>query len=119
MAGYTGIFADGSENIIMRLSDSVNQTPDSEGLMPSLALKFPIKGYKSTNVFAMPSFEPSDSWDFFAEPFRNRVEPFNAVDNPIDVLTTQKKLVEGNRFPFAQGFHDIAKGDQDLTNVID
>ena len=55
--------------------------------MPSMALKFTIDGSDSENIFAMPSFEPSDSWDFFKEPFRNRVKPFDPIENPIDVLT--------------------------------
>ena len=42
--GYTGIFKTGTDHAIIRLSETVNQTPDSSGLMPSMAIKFLIDG---------------------------------------------------------------------------
>lgn len=113
--GYTGVFRTGSEQIIMRLSDSINQTSQTEGLMPSLAMKFLYDGIESENIMAMPSFEASDSWDFFEKPFRNRVKPFDAINDPIDVMTIQKKLVEGNKHPFAQAISGIANKELDGT----
>ena len=65
----------------------------------------------------MPSFQPSDSWDFFNEPFRNRVKPFDPVEHPIDVLTTQKKLVQANPFPFGTAISHIANRNLDGTLI--
>jgi len=101
----------------MRLSDSVNQTPLTEGLMPSLAMKFTYDGIESENIFAMPSFEASDNWDFFDKPFRNRVKPFDSNENPVDVQTIQKKLVEGNSRPFGQAISGIANKNLDGTEI--
>ena len=73
---YTGFYQEETENVLLRLSQTVNLTPSSTGLLPSLALKFLINGQKSENLFGMPSFAPIDSWDFLAEDMSSRVDPF-------------------------------------------
>ena len=42
--GYTGIYASGSETAIIRLSQTTILTQHSEGLFPSMAIKFLIDG---------------------------------------------------------------------------
>ena len=75
--GFTGVYAEGHDQVVMRLSQTSNLTDDSTGLHPSVAFKFLYDGILSTNIVAMPrSFAPLDSWDFFAEPMSNRVNPF-------------------------------------------
>ena len=44
----------------------------------------------------MSSFTGSDSWDFFANPMSNRVQPFDPKEHPIQVATILKKLIEGS-----------------------
>lgn len=79
---------------------------DSEGLLPSLAIKFLRDGKKSQNIFGMPSFKETDSWDFFENTMRSRVDPFvpadeNGENDQCLVDTIQKKLVEGTKWPFS------------------
>jgi len=44
---YTGIFAEGSTNAIIRYSQTPNLTTAHSGLLPSLAIKFLIDGVGS------------------------------------------------------------------------
>jgi len=73
---YTGIYDGGATNGIIRLSEGNNIFPESSGLTPTMALKFLIDGEPSTNILANTSFEPSNSWNFFANDFRTRVDFF-------------------------------------------
>ena len=74
---YTGLYEHGTDLMILRLSETTNLLESSSGLLPSLALKYLIKGKRSQNLFGMPSFQVSDSWDFFAQDFSSRVAPFD------------------------------------------
>jgi len=56
----------------------------------------------------MPNFTGTDSWDFFRLPLKNRHQPFDEETHPIEVATLQKKLIEGNRRPFATATSCIA-----------
>ena len=84
---YTGIYETGSESVLLRLSQVSNLTTDSPGLFPSLALKFLRDGEEAENLFAMPNFTGTDSWDFFKHPLRNRVEPFDEEKHAIEIAT--------------------------------
>ena len=78
---YTGFYADTSTDNIIRLSQTINLTDDSEGLLPSFAMKFLIKGQSSQNIFGMPSFKSTDSWDFFKYNMKSRLDHFDpAID---------------------------------------
>lgn len=92
--GYSGIQNEGSEHVIMRLSETGMLHEDSKGLKPSVAFKFLRDGVESDNIVAMPSFSGSTSWNFFKEPMLTRVAPFEA-SNTCDRQTIQKKLLEG------------------------
>lgn len=73
---YTGVFSNGTDIGIMRLSETSLITDDREGLHPSLAIKLLHDGMRSSNIFGMNSFYQSESWNFFENPLRNRVDPF-------------------------------------------
>lgn len=78
---YTGVFGNGTDIGIMRLSETGFITEESEGLFPSVAVKFLHDGIRSSNIFGMASFHPNESWNFFEEPLKNRVEPFVPADD--------------------------------------
>ena len=63
--GYTGMYATGMNNVIMRLSETGMLQEDSVGLLPSVAFKILRDGTFSDNVVAMPSFLGTESWNFF------------------------------------------------------
>jgi len=86
--GYTGIMGTGSENILMRLSETSMLHEESSGLQPSAAFKFLRDGTFSDNIVAMPSFEGSDSWNFLENPMLTRVDAFLTIHNE-DGTSTQ------------------------------
>ena len=105
---YSGIYASGSEHVIMRLSETTNLNATSTGLLPSLALKFLIDGKESANLVAMPSFEPSSSWNFFEAPMATRVAPVTPESNQCLYDTVVAKLVTATQDPFACAVGHIA-----------
>ena len=99
--GYTGIYASGSKTAIVRLSQTSILTQHSEGLFPSMAIKFLIDGKLSKNLFALPNMRGTDNWDFFGQDMKSRVEPISIKDMPIEVETIIQKNIEGSNRPFA------------------
>ena len=94
---YTGMMETGSDTIIMRLSETNNLDEDQRvGLLPSAAFKFLRDDDMSYNVFAMPSFTPTSSWNFFEHAFSNVVKPFDKDDHDIERQTVLKKMTEAN-----------------------
>ena len=80
--GYTGIMNTGSDHIIMRLSETQNFDENQEiGLLPSMALKFLRDNDMSYNMFGMPSFYPTSSFNFFEFELGNVVQVLDPVDN--------------------------------------
>merc|ERR1712165_666705 len=61
------------------------------------------------NVFGMPSFTPTGSWNFFEKPFKNVVDPFDVDDHHIERATVLKKMTEANQRPFGTAISDIAR----------
>ena len=57
----------------------------------------------------MPSFTPTDSWNFFEYPMSNVVKPFDKEDHDIERQTVLKKMVEANQRPFGTAISDIAR----------
>ena len=74
---YTGMYQ-GSDLGLIRLSEGNFMLPGDEmtGLTPTLAVKFLINGRESVNLLANTSFEPSDSFNFFANDFRTVIANF-------------------------------------------
>jgi hypothetical protein len=112
-AGFTGIYAEGSNSVILRLSETNNLSDEAMGLTPSIALKFIVDNWRSNNLFAMSSFKESDSWNFFENQMSNRVSPFSAHDDFIEFNTMHKKLLEGSRCPYGTGVSHIANKGND------
>ena len=83
-------------------------TSESEGLLPSFAIKFLLDGHRSENLFAMPNFtgkyknavtqEEYSHWDFFHGTFKSRVEPFQ---DQCHIDSMERKFLEGNNRPYA------------------
>jgi len=108
----------GSDHIIMRLSETNNlDETTSPGLLPSVAFKFLRDNDMSYNVFAMPSFSPTDSWNFFEKPFLNVVKPFDKKKHEIERKTVLKKMTEGTHRPFGTAISDIARCNLDGSTV--
>ena len=98
---YTGWFGTGSENILMRFSETGMLHEDSPGLKPSVAFKFLRDKRHSDNIVAMPSFEGSGQWNFFDKPMRSKVKEFKK--GSIEDLTLRPKLLEGSAWAFSTG----------------
>ena len=103
--GYSGMYATGSDTVILRLSETENLGSWSTGLTPSLALKFLIDGIWSSNIHASPSYTPSTSWNFFEKPMSTRVE---AVTDAAWLATKGAKMVEGTAHPFSNAISIVA-----------
>ena len=113
---YTGFYSSQSDHNIIRFSQTTNLHENSQGLLPSFALKFLIDGQKSQNIFGMPSFKETDSWDFFDQDMKNRLEPFVPADennrNDQDLIDTIiAKLNEGTITPFSTAVGNIGNID--------
>ena len=77
--GYTGIFASGADDVIMRFSEAGQHFEGkTKSLNPSIALKFLRSKVTSANTFGMLSFEPEEDgkWDFWREDFRSHLPNF-------------------------------------------
>ena len=113
---YTGFYKSESNHNIIRFSQTTNLIENSQGLLPSFAMKFLVDGLKSQNIFGMPSFKETNSWDFFANDMKNRLEPFVPADengnNDQDLIDTiQAKLNEGTITPFSTAVGNIGEMD--------
>jgi len=120
--GFTGIYATGSDTVVMRISETQNLYEGASGLTPSVAFKFLIDGEDSRNIFGMNSFRQGKSWNFFENPLTNRVltrEEFAEMDESVDEImkdTMFKKMVEANGSPFATAVAIIANRNNDGTS---
>ena len=88
--------------MIIRFSETTNLTSESGGLLPSMALKAFVKRRASVNIVAMPFFTSTDSWNFMENNFKTRVDGF--TEDSTEYATIRKKLVEGARSPYVNGF---------------
>lgn len=77
---YSGLYEIGSydfeANALLRMSEANFDLPEARGLTPSMALKFPRTGMHSINHLANVNFEPTNSFDFFANDFLTHVPMF-------------------------------------------
>lgn len=103
---YTGIYNGGSTYGIIRMSEGNFLLDEAPGLTPSLAIKIFRDGMESVNQLANVSFEPTDSFNFFANNFHSHVELFTdqcAVD------TIQRKFLEVNSKIQVTGLAEFAR----------
>ena len=94
----TAIYESGSDTVLMRISETANLFEDSDGLTPSIALKFLIDGQESYNIFGMQALTASGDWNFFDPNLSNRLDPLDTSVEAgyITDQTLRKKMVEGN-----------------------
>ena len=76
---------------LIRMSEANFVLPETSGLTPSLAIKFLRDGMESVNVLANVSFDPTSSFNFFANIFRSRI---NLFGDTCGQETIQKKFAE-------------------------
>jgi hypothetical protein len=76
---YSGLYNGGSSLGLIRMSEGNFLLPEGEmpGLTPTLALKFLRDGERSANLLANTSFEPSNSFNFFANDFHTMIDLFH------------------------------------------
>ncbi|CDW76274.1 UNKNOWN [Stylonychia lemnae] len=114
--GYTGIFASGCDNGIIRFStakefitskSSADQAYDN--FIPAIAMKFLRSGVHSGNVMGMYGVNGIHSWNFFKEDFSNHIPGSDGI--LLNLIGTALQSAT----PFVQylGLSDIAKYDQD------
>ena len=108
-----------SDTVLLRFSESLNLHEESEGLTPSVALKFLRDGTRSANIVAQSSFKNSGSWNFFKEPFKTRIEGFDPVDDRLWIETLQRKLFNGAHKPFVMSVSQVYANNLDGTAVAD
>ena len=114
---YTGMYATGSDSVIMRLSETQNLTKYSTGLLPSVAFKFLRDGKKSADIVAMPSFEPTKSWNFFEPAMNTRVEPITEESNKCVFDTLIASLQVAANSVFSCGLGHVADVNSDGTKL--
>lgn len=108
---YTGFYETGFEHGYLRFSQTLPLFDDSTGLLPAVAIKALRDGARSQNVFGMPSFEPTSSWNFFDADMVNRVEPFDENNETEAMLldTIIEKLIAGDNQPFSTAVGNFAE----------
>lgn len=116
---YTGLFKGGFRDAILRFSESDLLTPESTGLAPSFGMKILETGRHSVNVLTRVNFEPVDTWNFWRNDFKHRVnEPF---ENTCKKATIERKFTfnEGTFASYTLGISDMAKYNQDGSEVAE
>jgi len=100
---YTGIYGSGTDTLLLRISQASNLYDNSNGLTPSMALKFLIDGEESENILVQQSFLPSGSWNFFDADLTNRLPAFDTTTEAGYIMdqTFRKKITEATNRPFA------------------
>jgi len=116
---YTGLFDTGSDNVLIRFSETTNLTSESTGLLPALAVKVMVDYKSSVNIVAMPSFWSTGSWNFFEYGFKTRVEPFTKADEFYEWSTVRLKLAEGSAFPYVCGYGHFGDRYEDGSMLTD
>jgi len=109
--GYTGIFASGSQQVIVRLSSGSQPATDgtNSGMIPAVALKFLRNGVLSGNIHALAA-GPQASYNFFAHDFTNHVPdfPFNA---PPASLVIRDLFLTASDYPTYVGLSSVSELD--------
>ena len=108
---FSGIYNEGTETAILRLSESRNLHEKSKGLLPSIAIKFLTDYTHSENIFGMPNFtgiytdeetgEEYSSWNFFEKTLKSRLD--RLPDDGCHRESLEAKMLEANREPYATG----------------
>jgi hypothetical protein len=105
---YTGIFASGSSNAVIRLSEGNLLIPEATGLTPTMGLKLLRDGMPSVNIVANTSFEPLSSFNFFSANFHTHIPLFADECNQ---QTVQRKFAEVTETIGALGLSEVSRFD--------
>jgi len=109
--GYTGIFASGSQQLMVRLSsgNQPTETGNNSAMIPAVAFKFLRDGVPSGNIHALGA-GPQSSFNFFLHDFSNHVPdlPFSA---PIGPTLLRDLFATASMYPTWVGLSKIAETD--------
>ena len=112
---YTGLY-DGDSEGLLRFSEGNFLLPETTGLTPTLAMKFNRDGMRSVNHLANVDFEPTSSWNFFANPFLTKV-PF--FESECAQESVQKKFLDFTSRPQSLGLSQFASFRRNGSRVAD
>jgi hypothetical protein len=105
---YTGLYK-GKTNGIIRLSEgNFAPLPETNGLTPTIALKFPRTGKPSVNHLANTSFEPSTSFNFFKNDFKVRIPLFT---DTCAIQTIERRFLDQNPTISSLGLSEFSRFD--------
>jgi len=111
---YTGIFASGCENVIVRFSSAfrpgTDNTTTQPNLAPAVGLKFLIDGYPSVNIFGLGSLSGQTSYNFFLHDISNHL-PDIPNDAPFSAKVVRDKFSEASDYPMMLGLSKLAMTD--------
>jgi hypothetical protein len=109
--GYTGIFASGSQDLIVRLSTGNQPSTEgnSSGMIPAVALKFLRDGVPSGNIHLLGG-GPQDSFNFFAHDFSNHSPDF-PFNSPPAALVLRDLFLTASAYPTYVGLSRAAELD--------
>ena len=117
--GLSGMLGVESDTVLLRFSEQNNLHEESEGLTPSVGIKWLRDGKKSENIVAQVSFKNTGSWNFFKEPLKTRIEGFDPVEDKLWIETLQRKNFDGTTKPFFMGVSEVYANNLDGTAVAD
>lgn len=104
----------GADYGLIRLSEGNFILPEAPGLTPTLAIKFLRDGKPSVNHLANTSFEPSNSWNFFANNFPSHIPLF---DDECAQDSIQAKFAEARGRVGSLGLAEFARVHVDGTDI--
>jgi len=110
---YTGIFATGSDNAIIRLSLAKETTVEGGvvAYVPALVIKYLRDTVPSANSFAMCTLLGQTSWNFFKHDLSNHVPRFGDWATLVAQLVLEK-FMDASPWPSMIGLSDMARFDQ-------
>jgi len=114
---YTGLFEDGADFGIVRLSESqfiAQDAMDANRFSPSVALKFFVDGKKSRNLLTQVNFDGVEDGYFFENNFTNH--PPRSTNECMQ-KTVEKKFADASMFTFSTGTSHLSTVFEDGTEV--
>jgi len=117
---YTGIYASGCNNIIIRFSSAfrpgTTNSTDSPNLAPALGLKFLRDGIPSANIFALGTLLGQTSYNFFLHDSSNHL-PDIPSDSAFAFKMIRDKFSQASNFPMMLGASHLSAYDQHGNKV--
>jgi hypothetical protein len=109
--GYTGIFAEGSDTMLLRLSSGfdplIDDDPTHYHIAAGITLKFLKDGRPSVNILAVHSLPGQTSYNFFAHDFSNHVSDFPSTASQHQ-KNSRANFARGSPWPVMLGLSSIA-----------